>query len=381
MREENIDLSEMKRIGVITVAKERLYEKDYDVLMKEDGDVTKAFFKRMGQCLYKRDEDCKLNMSDDDNLILAHYENNSIFLLSQSSVLSPRQFVNAMINLQSCSNEMRNLLERTNRYGYSDFGLESLNINFADIQLSTGLPADIAEKFILSHSQKFSLDGTENGSRVGVNYNTKLGTITHKHTSQYGTNILGFFNEMIKVNPDVRLLMSNVICQPRKVDLKKAMLDAIGDTFDEFEYRRDDKISVEDLKKLLETDKLAKNDKLLKRFNENKQAQVAKRTSNNQEYEVYPALKYVVETFGKKGNMDENYLLEWYDGNPDVGGVAINYALNNMLVAARMESDSFMASPRVLPEVKKYMRSLDEKAYDTNKILKDKESAKRKEEK
>lgn len=381
MREENIDLNKMKRIGVITVANERLYSDDYEVLMQEDESPTKAFFKRMRQCLYKEDEDCILNMFNEENLILAHFDNNSIFLLSQNSVLSPRQFVNAMINLQNCSNEMRNIIERNSRSGCSEFGLENLNINFADIELSTGLPPNIAEHFILSHRQKFSLDGNAKGSRVGVSYSTGLGTITHKHVSQYGTNMLGFLNEMIKVNPDVRLLMSNIICQPRRLDLRKAMLDAIGDTFDPFNYSRDGKISEAAFRKLLESDEFTKNDRLMKEFNANKQAQINRRISNNKKYEVYPALKYVVETFGSKESMDENYLLEWYDGNSDTGSVAINYALNNMLTAARMENDSFMASPRVLPEVKKYMRTLDEKAYDINKKLEHKDETQRRDEK
>lgn len=79
--------------------------------------------------------------------------------------------------------------------------------------------------------------------------------------------------------------------------------------------------------------------------------------------------------------MDENYLLEWYDGNPDVGSVAINYALNNMLTAAKMEDDRFMASPRALTEVKKYMLSLNQKAYDINRKLSAKNETRRKEEK
>lgn len=369
VREKNINLSRMKRIGVITVANERLYKDDYDFLMQEDGLPTKAFFKRMGQCLYKNGEDCILNMFDEENLILAHFDNNSIFLLSQNPVLSPRQFINAMINLQNCSNEMRNLIERGNRSRFSDFSLQNLNINFADIELTTGLPPSVAEHFILPHSQNFSLDGNSQGSRVGVTYSTGLGTITHKHSSQYGTNMIGFLNEVIKVNPDVRLLMSNVICQPNRLDLRKAMMDAIGNTFEPYYYRRDGKISEATFKKLLESDEFTKDERLMKEFNASRQAQIDRIASNNQKYEVYPALKYVVETFGNKGSMDENYLLEWYDGNSDVGSVAINYALNNMLTAAKMEDDRFIASPRALTEVKKYMLSLNQKAYDINQKL------------
>lgn len=46
-----------------------------------------------------------------------------------------------------------------------------------------------------------------------------------------------------------------------------------------------------------------------------------------------------------------------------------------------METDSFMASPRVLPEVKRYMRTLDEKAYDINQKLEHKDETQRRDEK
>lgn len=294
MRKENINPDKMNRIGVITVSPERLHRDDYLVITRDDESPTHSFFTRMQQCSYKNGEDCILSMYDDENLILAHFDNNAIFLLSQNPVLSPRQFVNSMINLQNCSNEMSRLIERSSRYGYSEFGLVNLNINFVEIELSTGIPSDVAEKYILSYNQNFSTDcSTQNGPRVGISYNTGLGSISHKHTSQYGTNLLGFLNEMIKINPDIRLLMSNVICRNSPLDLRKTMMDAIGD--------------------------------------------------------------------------------------PDNGGRAINYALNNMLMAARMENDSYMASPRVLPEVKKYMRSLDEKAYDINTKLKEKSKTSRRE--
>lgn len=380
MRKENINPDKMNRIGVITVSPERLHRDDYLAITRDDESPTHSFFTRMQQCSYKNGEDCILSMYDDENLILAHFDNNAIFLLSQNPVLSPRQFVNAMINLQNCSNEMGRLIERSSRYGYSEFGFVNLNINFAEIELSTGIPNDVAEKYILSYNQNFSTDdSTKNGPRVGISYNTGLGTISHKHTSQYGTNLLGFLNEMIKVNPDIRLLMSNVICKKSPLDLRKTMMDAIGDTFDPIHYAREGKITEATWSKLLETDAVKNSDRLLKEFEEKKSNQMYYRTSNNKKYQVYPILKHVIETFGDKKDIDEKYLLEWYDGDPDNGGRAINYALNNMLMAARMENDSYMASPRVLPEVKKYMRSLDEKAYDINKKLKEKSRTSRRE--
>lgn len=378
MRKDNIDLRKMNRIGVITVLPERLHRDDYLTIAIKEETPTQSFFKRMQQCSYKNGEDCIMSMYDDANLVLAHFDNDAIFLLSQNPVLSPRQFINVMINLQNCSNEMRNILERTGRYGYSDFGLINLNINFAEIELSTEMPSDISEKFILSRNTNPSFAASRrNRPQFGLTYNTGLGTITHKHMSQYGTSILGYLNEMIRVNPDIRLLMSNVICKKTPLDLRKAMMDAVGNTFDSVNYRRDGKISDATLKKMLESDDFRRKEQFLKEFEKAKSTQKDYRTSNNEKYQVYPALKYVVETFGDKKDIDESYLLEWYDGNPDNGGRAIDYALNNMLMAVRMEDDSYMASPRTLKEVKEYMRTLDQKAYSINNRLKMKQSSER----
>lgn len=344
--EKIINLDIMKRIGVITVATNRLYRDDYFVMTKDGLSPTETFFERMKDCMYKNGQDCILSMNSDDNLILAHLDNNAIFLLSEDVVLSPNNFVNAMINLQDCSNEMRRLITRSSNTRFSGFELASLNINFANIELATGMQAEITEEYMAS------IDSSDGISQIESKYDKKVGTISHKYASQYGTNIIGFLNEIVRVNPDIRLLMSNVICQESSLNLVQTMMDSLGN-IDSPEERRQWKHP--DPKKVGE---------FFSTFESKRNSEYNSRIKNNEGYEVYSALKYAVEFSGETSDFNQKYLLKWYEGNPDLGYRAINYALNNMLMAAKSEDDSNMCAPRTLPEVKSYMNALDSRALN-----------------
>lgn len=367
-----MNLKNMKRIGIITVPIERIDRADYVFMTENQKTPTETFFERIKQCTYHEGCYCILSMRDDNNLVLASLENNAIILLSQNEVLSPEQFIHMMVNLQECTNEMRSLLKR-NVYGnYSSFEMGNLNINFADIELTTGIPVEITKEYILEKSQK-GMKSNKGYSPVGITYDTEFGKIEHKHLSQYGINLKFFLHEVIKVNPDVRLLMSNVICRDCSLNYRQIVEEAIGETYEKF-YWRDKKISDHIWEKILKEKNQAMDQKVIGKIQAKRQEQLEKRKSQNQQYRVYPVLRYVIQDFGEKAsNLDQNYLLEWYDGDPDTSSMAIEYALNNMLLAARRADDSPIRALRTLEEVKKYMRFLNQKTSDINRKIENKE--------
>lgn len=355
----NVNLSKMNRIGVLTVAPDRISREDADSMTNESHSITKAFFERMKQCNHTSGKDCVLSMTYDKNLVLAHFDNNAIFLLSENPILSPTEFVNVMINLQNSSIEMRNLLRRKSISRFSDFYLGNLNINFVELALVTGMSADIVTACLPDETSIYPF--------VRTKFNSKLGIISHSYSSQYGTNLVNFLNRMIESNPDVRLLMSNVICRKSSVNLVQAMIDAIGFQRSPYDYTHGEGLSEEDLKEIAERSPFKSDEEFLKAFEKEKQYQIMRRTSNNEKYAVYPAFKHVVELRGKVQNMNEEYVMAWYDGDPDTGVLAINTSLNNMIKAEQIEDDSSFAAPRVIPEVKGYMQVLTSRAHTLSK--------------
>lgn len=117
-------------------------------MLKSNNSLTESFFKRMQQNTYTTGNDCILSLFNDSNLIIAHFDKDAIFLLSENPIISPKEFINVIANLQNCSQEMRNLITRTNRSGFSDFSLYNLNINFANIELATGMSPEIVSQYL-----------------------------------------------------------------------------------------------------------------------------------------------------------------------------------------------------------------------------------------
>lgn len=352
----------MSRIGIITIPKDRIYREDYQLMTRGDISLTEAFFDRVRRCTYKQGNDAILSMNDDTNLLLGHFDNDAIMLYSENSVLSPREFINCMINLQNCCTEMRSLISR--QIGFSDFGLQNLNINFAEIELATNMDPIATEKYIKNFESSPLLGSN---ARIGIEYNTGRSTIKHRHVSQYGTNLMGFIDHMIRTNPEIRLLMSNVVCTQRPLDIRRILEEAIGEEFDFIHYRREGKISEKVYKDLMEGMDDRTNERFLKSLKATEKKYKDQRKRNNQKYDVYPALKYVVESIGEKKDIDQKYLLEWYEGDSDVGEIAIKYALNNMLLTIMREDEGNMRAPRNLIEVKAYMEYLDSKAHEMSK--------------
>lgn len=363
---KNVNLSKMNNLGVISVARDRIYSEDAATMLKSNNSLTESFFKRMQQSTYTTDNDCILSLFNDSNLIIAHFDKDAIFLLSENPIISPKEFINVIANLQNCSQEMRNLITRTNRSGFSDFSLYNLNINFANIELATGMSPEIVSQYLgtseNSHSKEYD--------KIGLQYDTKKGTISHIHTSQYGINLLKFLNEMISKNPDIRLLMSNVVCRERPINLQQALEDALGFQKKSWQYQRGEGLSEEDYSELLEKPIFRSDDELLEAFSKEKTYQLEKRNSHNQQHKVYPAFKYVVELLEKTKNVDEKYYLDWWDTrDSDTGTIAINTALNNILKAQMRESDTNILAPRAMPEVKDYMEALAQRAHELSKTL------------
>ena len=117
-------------------------------MLKSNNSLTESFFKRMQQNTYTTGNDCILSLFNDSNLIIAHFDKDAIFLLSENPIISPKEFINVIANSLNCSQEMRNLITRTNRSGFSDFSLYNLNINFANIELATGMSPEIVSQYL-----------------------------------------------------------------------------------------------------------------------------------------------------------------------------------------------------------------------------------------
>lgn len=363
---KNVNLSKMNKLGIISVARDRIYSEDAITMLKSNNSLTESFFKRMQQNTYKAGNDCILSLFNDSNLIIAHFDKDAIFLLSENPIISPKEFINVMANLQSCSQEMRNLIARTNHSGFSDFSLYNLNINFANIKLATGMSPEIVSQYLEtsknSHSKEYD--------NMDLQYDTKKATISHIHTSKYGINLLKFLNEMISTNPDIRLLMSNVVCRERPINIQQALEDALGFQKKSWQYQKGEDLSEEDYSEFLKKPIFRSDDEFLKAFSKEKTYQLEQRNSHNQQYKVYPAFKYVVELLGKTKNVDEKYYLDWWDTrDSDTGAIAINTALNNILKAQMRESDANILAPRAMPEVKDYMEALTKRTHELSKTL------------
>lgn len=351
--EKYVNINKMKRLGVITIAQDRIDRDDARIMLKDDKSLNQAFFERMQQCTYKANkEDCILSSMDSGNLILAHFDNDVIFLLSQDSVLSPKEFIEAMANLMNCSNEMNSLLERKSWNSYSSFDMNSLNINFAQMEFATEMPENINEHYILAKRGEKGYN-----DNIGLKYSSERGTFTYSHMSNYGTSLLGFIDEMIRTNPDIRLLMSNVVCIRKGPEIAQAMADTIGHHCMIGHFGRGEFLPRDVFENALANFKnLVKDEKFLRTFEEEKRYRIHERERNNKKYEIYEALKTVI----KSGDLDNMFQLEWHDGDSDCGIRAIFSSLNKINREKMMGRDG--ANPRGILEVKTYMGDVTAKA-------------------
>lgn len=364
--EKDVDINKMKRLGVITVAQDRIDKYDYRAMQRDGKSLNQAFFDRMQQCTYSANNgDCILSTMDSGNLILAHFDNDAIFLLSEDAVLAPQEFVASLAKLMECSNEMKAILSRNSGYSFSNFGLNNLNINFARVELATEIPESTIEHYVLSGKPTQTSFGKiigECANNIGLEYNCKKGTFTYAHTSDYGTSLLGFINEMIRTNPDMRLLMSNVVCYRKEPELAQAMADTIGKHSSIGYFERGDTLPKDVFQRALSSfGDLVKDENFLRTFEEEKRYRIRERHDNNSQYEVYDALRAAIQQGDDTVDIDSIFQLEWHDGNPDLGIQAIFSSLNR--INKEMMMDRGCLAPRGIPEVKEYMGNVTAKAH------------------
>lgn len=376
--QKNIDLSSMKRIGVITVDGNNLYRDVQRYIERKDITPTDFFYDKIKKSTYHADKKPILSVKEDLNLIVANKDNDAIFLYSENEVLSPTQFINLFVSLYNSTKDASAELEKNI---YAKFGLKDLNINFINMILATDMTPEIIQQYDdnfkkIVNSEKFYGSELNNVNTV---YNNEERSIVYDYSSQNGMNLMKFLDTMISLNPDIRVLMSNTIVTPSENSRVRVLLNALRNNSNYYKYYTDDEI-VEDIDIKITAQKVfseEEQEKFLKTFNEEQQKMNGLITESNKSYKVFPILKYILQTQNQneeeRKDLDFKYILKWYDSDPDNGEIAIDYALDLMSKAIRLESDYWMKNCRNLQEVKDYMNSIKNRALKINKNIKEKE--------
>ncbi len=373
---DDVNLSSMKRIGIITVDKSRLYSDIQRYINKKGITPTEFFYNKMQKNTYHAGETPILSYQNDGNLIVAKKDNDAIFLYSENQVLSPTQFINLFVYLYEIAKNLSFELERNT---YCNFGIEDLNINFVNTILATGITPKFMEEYDSNLKKDNNVYVSELNNIKSI-YNAQNEEIRYNYCSQYGMNVLKFLDTMINLNPDIRLLMSNTVISSSETALKHIFLDTIRNNYNDYTnlmpmeiaHRIDSSIKAG--KELDEEEK----EKFFQFFEEERRKTNYRIKSSNSEYKVFPVLKYVLklkmEDEEELENLDFKYLLRWDEGDPDNGRLAINRALEVMLNTMILESETGIKACRNLEQVKQYMSNIQNKAIELNNRIKEQEN-------
>lgn len=290
---DDVNLSSMKRIGIITVDKSRLYSDIQRYINKKGITPTEFFYNKMQKNTYHAGETPILSYQNDGNLIVAKKDNDAIFLYSENQVLSPTQFINLFVYLYEIAKNLSFELERNT---YCNFGIEDLNINFVNTILATGITPKFMEEYDSNLKKDNNVYVSELNNIKSI-YNAQNEEIRYNYCSQYGMNVLKFLDTMINLNPDIRLLMSNTVISSSETALKHIFLDTIRNNYNDYTnlmpmeiaHRIDSSIKAG--KELDEEEK----EKFFQFFEEERRKTNYRIKSSNSEYKVFPVLKYVLK--------------------------------------------------------------------------------------
>jgi len=376
---DDVNLASMKRLGVITVNERGLYPEVQRYIAGKNITPTDFFYDKIEKSTYHAGENPILSYNDDSNLIVAKKDSDAIFLYSENQILSPTQFINLFVNLYDSAKNASLELERKT---YSSFELGDLNLNFADIILATGAKSEFMQQY---DSNLKSVNNTENIYESSLNgvkaiYDFQDEAAIYTHTSQHGINLVRFLDTMINLNPDIRLLMSNTVISPYRSTLVDTFLHTVRNNYSSYKNYSNMEIA-RDIDAFIKSGKPFEDkeqEEFFEVFRKEQDISNHRISKSNNSYKVFPALKYVLESQQKDGeekeDLDIKYILKWYEGDPDNGVRAINYALGIMSDTKRMEREPGAVACRNLQSVKDYMGNIKNKAVELNMGIKRKES-------
>lgn len=382
---DDINLASMKKIGVITVDERNLYGDVQRYISKKDITPTEFFYDKIKKSTYQAGENPILSYRDDSNLVIAKKDSDAIFLYSENQVLSPTQFINIFVNLYDSAQNASLELERKI---YAGFNLADLNINFVDTILATDMDSQFMEEY---NDNLKKVNNSENIYESELNgiktvYDSKENVVLYTYSSQYGMNLIKFLDNMINLNPDIRLLMSNTSIKPYRSTLVDTLLKTIRRNYDKYRNYSSMEIAQEleeVIKSGTQIESKEKED-FLKCFRKERDTSDYYIREANKSFKVFPALKHVLELEEKADKSQEDleikYVLRWDEGDPDNGARAINHALGVMSNTIKTEQEPSLVSCRNMQEVKNHMEKIKNKALELN-IKSKKKEIKNKEDK
>lgn len=318
---ENIELSKIKAIGYL-----KFDEKQYGI-SQTDGSQLKTFFKYLQNETNPNSNVAILN-ANEDNFIGAAFVDNSIFLISGNEVISPKQFVEAMAELGRVSATCTGV-DSSWAYNYSTLGkfkLCNLNLSFA-----TGISEDIAMQDILLEPKKDNEDilvGNKHG--INVQLDANKGIVKYKQNNRKGSNLENTILDLVKINSELRVLVSNVHYDEFiPATHEKALL---ADEYPAFFGGDSSSLSysAEDNKKKV-----------------------------NSKYKSYNILQYICG----ENNFNSKYSLRWHD---DVDPEETSIALDSAIERINNWGIGYWTYIRNIPEVREYFDNLKLKAKDLN---------------
>lgn len=372
---KDVDINSMKCLGIITADEKNLYRDAQRYIFRKGITPTEFFYQNLENTSYGVNDKPLLSMINDENVIVAKKDKDAIFIYSKDKILSPTQFTNLFVHLYDAT---QNADSELGKAIYSNFGLDDLRINFVNMNMLTAMPPEIMEQacpdFKEIGDSKVFLEGEQSG--VKALYDGNSGKLEYKHTSQYGMNLMKFIDTIINLNPDVRLLMSNTSVTPSRATLVDIFLNTIRKNYYGYRNYSDMEIA-RDIHDLLGAEnEFGENKKseFFEAFAKEKESMLYRIGISNKKYKVFPALRYVLEKQQpvedkETEDLDTKYILRWYEGDPDNGSRAINYALGVMSKAISSEREQPMNACRNMQEVKAYIKEIEDKNAELNKKL------------
>lgn len=322
---ENIDISKIRTIGYL-----KFDRKQYDI-PQTDGSQLKTFFKYLQNETNPNSNVAILN-TNEDNFIGAVFVDDSIFLISGNDVIYPKQFIEAMAELGRVSATCtgNNSSSAYDYYVLNRFQLHNLKLSFV-----TGISEDIAMQDILLEPRKDNEDILE-GNKYGINVqlDTNEGIVRYKQNNRRGNNLESTILDLVKLNPELRVLVSNV--HYNKFMPATRGMDSPADKYSG--------LFGGDIRNMLYSTE------------DNKE-------KVNSKYKSYNILQYICG----ENNFNSQYSLSWYDADPE----EISIALNNTIKIVNMDflgisGIDYGPFIRNIPEVREYFDNLKLKARDLN---------------
>lgn len=369
---DSIDLSKMKRIGILTVRDACLYDDVSAYMTDKAGTPTQFFYNKLKSASYQAGDTSILSAIGDTGMTVAKLDSDAIFLYSENEVMSPEDFVHIWVKLFESVRSTSIDLEKSI---YARFGLDYLYMNFVNLAITTGMTPEVMKEYLecfeLMKDRKTTYTAKEDD--IFAKYHGKDGVISFEYSSQNGKSADRFLDAMINISPDIRLLMSNTIVTSSRMTLKDVLVEAIRNSGVQYYSWSEEEIAGLIESQLNSGKPVAeeKEQKFYETFRKESERNKARILERNKKYRVFPAFSHVLSLSGKEdeegqNDIDTEYMLEWYEGDPDNGIQAINYALGMM---SRQMQTERIVNPKAIrnqPQVNDYMAVLADRTQKLN---------------